>query len=68
MPDQETYIIQLEDAVWLAPWRGDPGRCLCRENARVFATMVGARRSLTAARKYRPFVNATIEVAEPDDA
>ena len=55
------WIVQIEPGVWLAAIEGDPGRTLVRDNAQPFKSMVAASRALTAARKYRPFVNASID-------
>ncbi len=55
------WIIQLEPGVWLAPWDGDPGRTLCRENADCFTSRVFAGIALVCAREYRPFTAAKVE-------
>lgn len=54
------YIVELEHGVWLAPWDGDPGRTLQKENARKLNTKVDANYYLTQARMYRPFPEAKI--------
>ena len=41
-----SYIIELERGVWIAPWDGDPGRTLIRENAHTFRTRAAAERAL----------------------
>jgi hypothetical protein len=60
-------IVEIEEKVWLAPWEGDPGRTLVRENARQFETLRSAKMAITAARKYRPFKNAKITTPGGDD-
>lgn len=47
------YIVELEEGVWIAPWEGDPGRTLVKDNAKLFKTETGASRALTAARKIK---------------
>jgi len=54
------YIVELECGVWLAPWGGDPGRTLVKENAREFHTKSDANNGLTQARMYRPFEKAKV--------
>lgn len=44
-------IVEIEDGVWLAPWDGDPGRTLVKENAKVFRKESTAIRAIEAARK-----------------
>ena len=57
------YIVELEYGVWLAPWDGDPGRTLQKENARKFHTKADANYYLTQARIYRPFEFAKVVLA-----
>lgn len=54
-------IVELEPRVWIADGRGDPPHTLLEENAKRFKTLVEAAKALTKARKYRPFLNASIE-------
>lgn len=51
-------IVELEPGVWLAAWRGDPGRTLVKATAKVFRSASAAERAIRAARVYRPFPNA----------
>lgn len=55
------YIVELDKNVWLASWRGDPGRTIVKENAQKYKTKHGATAALVIARKYRPFKNAKCE-------
>lgn len=59
-PRPLNFIVELEDGCWIAPWAGDPGRTLVRENARGFATHAAAEEALQAARQFRPFRNGRI--------
>ena len=54
------YVVLLSDGVWLAEGNGYPPRTLVARNAKLFATMQGARAALTRARKYHPFATAEI--------
>lgn len=54
------YIVELQEGCWLAPWRGDPGRTLVEASAKQFETEASAKRGLTAARRWHPFLNAVI--------
>lgn len=54
------WIVELEEGVWIAPWSGDPGRCLVKDHAQKFRSERGARHALALARHYRPFINAVI--------
>jgi hypothetical protein len=54
------YIVKLEKGVWLAPWDGDPGRTLKKENAKEFKLKSDANHALIQARMYRPFNDAEI--------
>jgi len=53
-------VVELEPGVYLSSGLGDPPRTLVLENARLFDTTDEANRSLTAARRYRPFRGAVI--------
>ncbi len=55
-----TWTVELEPGVWLAPWEGDPGRTLVKDNAKEFASRNKADTALAAAREYRPFAQATV--------
>lgn len=56
----EMYIVEIEEGVWLAPWRGDPGRTSIKKEAKLFGSHHGARVALGFARRYRPFAKAKI--------
>lgn len=57
------YRVEIEEGVWLATWRGDPGRTLVRDSARLFGSRHGARVALGFARRFSPFLSAKIEKA-----
>lgn len=54
------FVVELEKGVWIAPWDGDPGRCLDMAGAKRFTRKIQAERALKKARKYKPFLNAEI--------
>jgi len=54
------YIIELEKGIWLAPWEGDPGRTLKKENARRFRTKKEANRMLIMALLMRQFKGSRV--------
>ena len=54
------YIVQLEDGVWLADGEGDPCRTNVKDNAKQYEKFSNAKRGLSNARYYKPFVNARI--------
>lgn len=56
-------IVVLEDGVFFAPWRGDPGRTTERKHAKRFKTASECRKAIAWSRKFRPFANARIESA-----
>lgn len=47
--------VELEEGVWLAPWDGDPGRTLVKDNARQFESKMIANYALCNAKDFRPF-------------
>lgn len=55
------YIVELEKGCFLAPWKGDPGRTLVRESAKLFNTRLGALRAANKARILRGFRNMSIQ-------
>jgi len=56
------YIVEIDEGVWLAPWKGDPGRTLVKENAKKYPTQLGARIAAgKAVRKY-PWRESTLTV------
>jgi len=61
-----SYIVQLEPGVYLVPWSGDPGRTLSRLTARQYKGISAATYALARARRFRDFVNATIEPAHSE--
>ena len=61
------YIVELEKGVWIAGWRGDPGRTLAIQRAKRFASQRSAANALGRARRYRPFLDAKIiEVSDEE--
>jgi len=54
------WTVELEPGVWIAPWEGDPGRTLVKQNAEKFNSRDDAKTALVAAREYRPFAKAAI--------
>lgn len=50
-----SYIVQLENKVWIAPWNGDPGRTVMKKNAEIFSSKKKAISALKDARIFRPF-------------
>lgn len=54
------FIVRLEKGVFLASWKGDPGRTLVKSSAKKFPTHRKAGYALIGARQYRPFENARI--------
>ena len=53
-------IVELENKCWIAPWDGDPGRTIVKENAKKFKTKEQAELALEVCRTYRPFKNARV--------
>jgi hypothetical protein len=62
---ETSYIVELENGVWLAELDGDPGRTTDRKKAKIFP-LNGAKRALQKARNHRPFLNAKIKGAFDD--
>ena len=61
------YIVELEKGVWIAGWRGDPGRTLDISHAKRFWQKRLAENALKRARRYRPFLDAKIiEVSDEE--
>jgi hypothetical protein len=58
------WIVELEKNVWIAPWAGDPGRTVKKENAEVFEDKLKASQAITYARVFRPFKNAKVVKVE----
>lgn len=59
------YIVELEPHVFLAPWKGDPGRTLVERQAKRYPSVSSATFALAHARKYRNFPDAAVcEVKE----
>lgn len=50
------YIVEFEEGCWAAPWSGDPGRTLVKDNAKRFKTLSAAIKCLDKARAI-PFRN-----------
>lgn len=62
------YIVELEKGLWLAPWRGDPGRTFAEDSARKFPTKAQAYRAIANALRYRDFARPrVVEVAQVAD-
>lgn len=55
-----TYIIELEEGVYLADGIGDPARTTVKGNARKFSSSVSAYRSLKKALAQRNFKNPRV--------
>lgn len=53
-----SYIVNIQAIydknIWLAPWEGDPGRTLKKENAKIFTTKLSAQRAINKAIKNYP--------------
>jgi len=62
-----SWIVELEDGVWLASGTGDPARTLVRDNAKRFNTLAAALFAIRDARQYRRFAKAEA-VKEDNDA
>lgn len=60
MSATQRYIVELEPGVWLAPWKGDPGRTLVESSARRYPNHRAAETALSFARSLRPFPSARI--------
>jgi len=57
------WIVELEPGVFLASWKGDPGRTTEKRNAQVYGSHPRARRALIDAQKLRPFKQARVTLA-----
>ena len=62
MPTTRSFIVEIEDNCWLAPWSGDPGRTVVEQHAQRFATEHAALMAMVAARTFRPFPSARIVI------
>ena len=58
----EHFIVQLEAGVWLAGWKGDPGRTFEIENAQRFSSRARAEMALAKVRELHEFPNAFVDV------
>jgi len=56
------WVVELQPAIqmWVAPWKGDPGRTCVEASAKRFKTEAAAKAALTRARRYSPFQKARI--------
>lgn len=54
------FIVELEPGVYLAPWRGDPGRTLVKDSAKVFPGQPAAYRALARVFEIRAFSNPRV--------
>ena len=52
--------VELEPGVWISDGEGDPPRTLDESKAKWFLSAEDARKALTEARKYKPFIGAII--------
>lgn len=59
------FIVKLEKGVWLAPWKGDPGRTIVKSHAKCFNTAKGAKIAATKSLGYKEFDNP--KVVEVDE-
>lgn len=59
------FIVELEEEVWIAPWEGDPGRTLVKENAKRFKSKGAATKAMdkACAIRFRDFKNAQVILA-----
>ena len=55
------YIVELEKGVYIAPWKGDPGRTLKIQNARIFKSKELAHLGIFNALTYRKFNDPKIK-------
>ena len=62
------WIAQISEGCWLAPWGGDPGRTIMRDNATRYKTAGAAKAALTRARKRFGFRNikGSVELVAPE--
>ena len=49
------WIVEIEQGCWLAPWTGDPGRTLVRENSKQYKSEGAAKWALNRAKGMYPF-------------
>lgn len=56
----DTWTVELEPGVWIAPWEGDPGRTVLPVHAKKFISRAAALRALADAVEYRLFARAKI--------
>ena len=54
------FIVELQKDCWIAPWDGDPGRTIVKENAKKFKTEIQAKFALEVCRTYRSFKDARV--------
>lgn len=55
-----SFIVELEQGVYLATWDGDPGRTKRKCFAKKFKRRLDAEKALEKAREYRPFKGKVI--------
>jgi hypothetical protein len=51
---ERKYIVEFEKGVFLAPWKGDPGRTLIESSAKQFDYKIAAQRALLKSKKDNP--------------
>lgn len=54
-------IVVLEEGVYLAPWKGKPGRTPDKDQAKAFQSAREAMKAIEWARRFNSFRNARIE-------
>lgn len=59
---RKKYIVNINNEYWLAPWTGDPGRTLVKENAKKYTSMHGAKTAAGIAIRKRPWRDGKITV------
>ena len=59
------HIIELQPQCWIAPWEGDPGRTLKKENAKVFDSYTFAKHFLKLTKYRNPSRNFDFAKIEP---
>ena len=60
VPVMRGLVVELESGVYLAPWKGDPGRTLDITQARTFTSSKEARKAIAWARRFHDFTEARI--------
>ena len=61
------YIVRIgnnEKELYLAPWAGDLGRTLKRENADEFKTIIAAKKAIEKSKKTHPYRVLSYQIEE----